>query len=104
MGETGDDDFEDLTVEVENTRLTKVASSFEGIPKILVYEFRNKKDADVKQDQRSTGPPRVSVIQLVNQSTRGSSWVTTGSSRVTLGSSMVTLGSSWVTLGSSWVT
>merc|ERR1712082_572747 len=26
----------------------------------------------MKQDQRSTGPPLVSVIQLVNQSTRGS--------------------------------
>ena len=47
--ENGDDDFVDSTVEVETTRLTKVASSFEGIPKILVYEFSNKKDADVEK-------------------------------------------------------
>merc|ERR1712082_130210 len=47
--ETGDDDFVDSTVEVETTRLTKVALSFEGTPKILVYEFTNNKDADVEK-------------------------------------------------------
>ena len=47
--ETGDDDFVNSTVEVETTRLTKVATLFQGIPKIAVYEFSNKKDADVEK-------------------------------------------------------
>ena len=45
--ETGDDDFVDSTVEVETTRLTKVATSFEGIPKIAIYEFSKKSNAEV---------------------------------------------------------
>ena len=41
-----------------------------------------KKGVTRKQDQRSTAHPLVSVIQLVNQSARGSSWVNQGSSWV----------------------
>ena len=43
----GCDDFVDSAVEVESTRLTKVATAFEGIPKIAIYEFSKKSNADV---------------------------------------------------------
>ena len=59
--------------------------------KIIDKKIENKR----KQDQRSTAHPLVSVIQLVNQSARGSSWVT-------LRLSWVLLGSPWVTHGSFW--